>query len=95
MSRAKHISFEELAGNLAELLDEVRAGHTSIVLEYASGGKVLIKPYSTTSRGSRKGTASVTEDGKRPYRQKREIDAKNVSSMGAVYDLDPDSITPG
>lgn len=99
MSKVKHISFEELAGNLAELLNQVRAEHTSIMVEYASGEKVLIKPYAPARRGTRKeqskGAALVTDDSTLQPLPKRTLDTENVSSVGAMYDLDPNSITPG
>ena len=48
MSTIDHISFEELAGNLANILNKVRDEHTTIVVEYASGEKLVIKLLSPT-----------------------------------------------
>jgi hypothetical protein len=99
MSKVKHVSFAEFAGNLAELLDTVRAEGASLVVEYASGENVLIKPYATPrrassnaqSKGARKSTAQST----RQPLPNQSTDPTNISSVGAVYDLDPGSITPG
>jgi hypothetical protein len=92
VSRVHHISFEELAANLAERLDQVRNAHASIVVEYANGEMVMIKPYAPSHRGAgrgqRKNAGSAQSPGQTP-------DDENKSSMGAVYDFDPDSITPG
>lgn len=91
MSRVKRVSFEELAASLAELLDRVRADHASVVVEFPDGENLLIKPYAPTSPRTRKGAATVATN-RKPNRQP---DSTNVSSVGAVYDFDPNSITPG
>jgi len=99
MSKVKHVSFEELAGNLAEMLTEVRTEHKSIVVEYASGEKLLIKPYSPSRQGGRKkqleGDGLVANNTTGQSNPNRAPDTPNISSVGAVYDLDPNSITPG
>jgi hypothetical protein len=99
MSRVKHISFEQLAGNLAEILNNVRAERASIVVEYDNGDHVLIKPYSPSHRGARaeqrKGVAPDEDDSPLQHPPDHALDSENISSMGAVYDLDPGSITPG
>ncbi len=54
MSTTQHISFEELAGNLTEVLNLVREAHKAVVVEYANGEQVLIKPVSTVKKVSRR-----------------------------------------
>jgi hypothetical protein len=93
------MSFEEFARSLAEHLTKVRTEKVSIVVEYASGESVLIKPYPSTRQDAGKAAAPQTVDKSRqplPDRA-REVEntTENISSVGAVYDLDPDSITPG
>ena len=99
MSKVKHISFEELAGNLAEILNKVRTEHTSVVVEYASGEKLLIKPFSPSHPAARKdqskGAAPVADASTPQHPLNRVLDPDNVSSVGAMYELDPNSITPG
>ena len=99
MSKVKYLSFEELAGNLAEPLNKVRTEQASIVVEYPSGEKVLIKPYSPAgqdNRGAqREESAPSADDRKAQPQAQPTIDPDNISSVGAVYDLDPGSITPG
>ncbi len=95
MSKARHISFEELAGNLVELLNEVRGQHTTLVVEYPNGGNVQIKPHATTRRSARQDTAAVATERKRQPRASGTRSARTLSTMGAVHDLDPNSITPG
>lgn len=99
MSRAKHISFEELAGNFADLLDNVRTEHASIVVEYPTGEKLLIRQYSPSRRGSRKDQSMDAKPAAvgstRQSAQNLPSDRENVSSVGAVFDMDPGSITPG
>jgi hypothetical protein len=99
MSKVKRVSIEELAGNLADILNEVRTEHRSVVVEYGSGETLLIKPYSPSRHSAPKQHA----EGETPARRKsaprqpasREANTQNVSAVGAVYDLDPQSITPG
>jgi hypothetical protein len=95
MSKPVHISVEDLTRNLAELLNKVRTEQTSIVVEYANGENVLIKPYSPARRRTRKKqrTGSAPPSNQPPA--KETSDKENVSAVGAVYDLDPGSITPG
>ena len=94
MSKEKHISFEEFAGDLTELMNQVRAEKRTIVVEYANGEMVLIKPYSRTRPSSRKNAAPEADPSKQPS-PTQAGDAENKSAMGAVFDLDPGSITPG
>jgi hypothetical protein len=99
MSRAKHIAFEEFAGNLAQHLSTVRAEKVSLVVEYASGERVLIKPYPPARPHAGKAAAPQAKGRRRqsvpdPARE-LENASENISSVGAVYDLDPGSITPG
>jgi hypothetical protein len=97
MSKVKHISVEELAGNLADILDNVRAEHTSVVVEYANGEKVLIKPFSPPNQELRK--EAVEDAGTLPntpnHKPDSEDKSSNMGSMEAVFEIDPDSITPG
>jgi hypothetical protein len=97
MSAVTHISFEELAGNLADLLTKVREEHTTLVVEYATGENVLIKPFSPPRLSTPKESEDVTPVAERtPQPQANQLpDKENISSTGAVYDLDPDSLTPG
>ena len=100
MSKVKHISFEEFAANPAAILDSVRADHASVVVEYASGGNVHIKPYAPPSRrraGNERVQNAAADAAARPRQPRAELagNPQNISSVGAVYDLDPGSITPG
>ena len=90
MSTVKHLSFEELADNLAALLNQVRDEHTTLVVEYTGGEKLLIKPLLPTRQNA---CADSSDHPLQPPNQDPE--RENISSVGAVYDLDPDSITPG
>jgi hypothetical protein len=95
MSKVKHISSEELAANLADVLNKVRQEHTAVVVEYASGEKVLIKPYAPARRSAHKGAMPVADNSTLLPLPSQSPDTENVSSVGAMYDLDPNSITPG
>lgn len=99
MSDVTNISFEELAGNLADLLTKVREEHTTIVVEYASGENVLIKPFSPSRQDAQKGVSEdvtpVADDRTREQPPNQLPDKENISSTGAVYELDPNSLTPG
>ena len=91
VSTVKHVSLEELANNLAALLSQVRDEHISLVVEYATGEQLLIKPLSPTRQPARADAADhprQTPPNQAPARE-------GMSSMAALYDLDPDSITPG
>ncbi len=91
MSTMIHVPFEELAGNLADILNKVRYEHTAIVVEYASGEKLVIKRLTPTR-------LDTHEDQIDPMQQqppKREPDTGELGSAGAAYELDPNSITPG
>jgi hypothetical protein len=91
MSTVYQISFEELAGNLAAILNKVRDEHTTVVVEYASGEKLLIKPLAPTRQDG-------PEDPIDPAQQqppKPVPDTGEVGSAGAVYELDPNGLTPG
>jgi hypothetical protein len=108
MRNVMHISFEEFAGNLTELLDKVRSDETSIVVEYGSGENVVIKRSARTQQGGHKKQGVHKKQGGRKKQSANEaqgnlnqqpppptLDRENVSSVGAVYDIDPNSITPG
>ena len=91
MSTVNHISFEELAGNLADILNKVRDEHTPIVVEYANGENVIIKPLSPT----RPDTDVAQIDSTQQQPPKQVSDTSEVGSTGAVYELDPNGVTPG
>jgi len=91
MSTVKHISFEALAGNLTEFLDKVRTEHTTLVVEYASGEQLLIKPHSPPRQNAREDQSDhmlLPPSDQIP-------DPREVGSAGAVYELDPNGLTPG
>ncbi len=108
MSSTQHISYEQFAEKFAEFLDTVRAEQTPIVVEYASGEKLLIKPYAPAepAEDPRAAAAPVTDERARqqpPQEQPPQdqglatdnISTDNISSVGAMYDIDPNSVTPG
>ena len=91
MSTVNHISFEELAGNLADILNKVRDEHATIVVEYASGEKLVIKPHSPTRLDAPEDQIDHTQQ----QPPKGVPDTGEVGSAGAAYALDPNSLTPG
>jgi hypothetical protein len=91
MSTVDHISFEKLAGNLAAILNKVRDEHTTIVVEYASGEKLIIKPLAPTRLDTPEDQRDITLQ----QPQKRVADTGEVGSAGAIYELDPNGLTPG
>jgi hypothetical protein len=91
MSTVQQISFEELAGNLAAILNKVLDEHTTVVVEYASGEKLLIKPLSPTRQDAHEDSTAPTRQ--QPLQQG--LDPGEVGSAGAVYELDPNGLTPG
>jgi hypothetical protein len=91
MSTVYQISFEELAGNFAAILNKVRDEHTTIVVEYASGEKLLIKPLAPPRQDAHEDPTDPTQQ--QPPRQV--LDTGEVGSAGAVYELDPNGLTPG
>ena len=62
MSTVHHISFEELAGNLAEVLKKVREERTAIVVEYKTGEHVVIRPIPTERKSLRRNRKRTTAD---------------------------------
>ena len=58
MSTTNHISFEELAGNLTDVFNKVRKEHTSVVVEYATGEKVMIQPLPAPQKRKRRKKAA-------------------------------------
>jgi hypothetical protein len=118
MRTTQHLSLEELTGNLVEVLNQVRKEHTTVVVEYASGEKLIIQslpPTKKKPRRSRKPTKPDQEAGKGhpslpsarlgaredqidhtlEHPPKRELNAGVASLTGAVFDLDPHSVSPG
>lgn len=95
MGKVKQISFEEFADHLAEIMDQVRTERTSVQVVFASGEKVLIKPASPAPQGAgkaqHKAAAPIDERPPQPPDQAPE----DASATGAMYELDPKSITPG
>src|SRR5215212_4191854 len=53
MRTTNHILYEEFAGNLADVLNQVREEHKAVVVEYANGEKVMIKPLSAPKKHPR------------------------------------------
>lgn len=47
MNILTHISFDELTSNVAAVLNQVRKEHKAVVIEYATGEKLVIKPLTT------------------------------------------------
>jgi len=56
MSTTNHISFEELTNNVTDVFNRVREEHKAVVVEYANGEKVVIKPLTAVKKNSRKRT---------------------------------------
>ena len=77
MSTTNHISFEELAGNFADVLNKVREEHKAVVVEYANGEKVMIKPLPMSKKRSRPTRKKTADDYKAFY-----------SSAGGWHDVD-------
>ena len=50
MKTTNHVSVEELTGNLADLLNQVRLEQTSLVVEYATGEQLIIQPHRSTAK---------------------------------------------
>ncbi len=81
MRTSNHISFEELAGNLADVFNKVRKEHTSIVVEYATGEKFVIKPLRPTK-------VSI-----RPRRKRTKADYEAfLAAAGSWSDVDTDEL---
>jgi hypothetical protein len=80
MRTANHISFEELADNFTTVLNKVREEHKPIVVEYANGEKVIIKPLAASKKRSRYTRGKTEEDYKAFY-----------SSAGGWHDVDIDT----
>ena len=62
MSTTNHISFEELADNMTDVFNKVREEHTPIVVEYATGEKLVIKPLSAARPLRRRGRKRTKAD---------------------------------
>jgi hypothetical protein len=62
MSTIHHISFEELAGNLAAVLNKVREERTAVVVEYKTGENVVIRPIPTERKNSRRNRKRTKAD---------------------------------
>jgi hypothetical protein len=97
MGRVKQISFEEFAAHLAEIMNQVRTEHTSVQVVFAGGEKVMIKPASPAPRGPRKAQhkAAAPLADERPPQPPPHQAPEDASATGAMYELDPKSITPG
>ncbi len=80
MSTTNHISFEELASNVTAVLNKVREERRTVVVEYANGEKLVIKPMLPAKK-------SVRRSGKR---SKADIEAFRASA-GTWQDEDVDT----
>jgi len=80
MSTTQHISFEELAGNLTTILNLVREEHKAVVVEYATGEQVVIKPLPPVKKLTRRSRK----------KNKADYDAF-YSSAGGWQDVDVDA----
>ena len=63
MKATNHISFEELAGNIAAVFNQVREERKTVVVEYANGEQVVIKPV----RAAKKKVRAVRKKTKADY----------------------------
>lgn len=54
MKVTNHISFEELAGNITAVFNQVREERKTVVVEYANGEQVVIKPLRAPKKKGRK-----------------------------------------
>lgn len=79
MSISTHISFDELTSNVTAVLNQVRKEHKAVIVEYASGEKLVIKPLTTKK--------SVRRQRKR---SKADIDAFRAAA-GSWKDEDVDT----
>jgi hypothetical protein len=62
MNTTHHISFEELAGNFADVFNKVREEHKAVVVEYKTGEKILIKPVTPGKEIVRRGRIRTKAD---------------------------------
>jgi len=84
MSTTNHISFEELAGNLTDVFNKVRKEHTSVVVEYATGEKVMIQPMPAPKKRNRKKKASGYDANK--------AKAAILKNAGSWRDIETDAL---
>ena len=80
MSTIQHISFEELADNLTTVLNLVREKHKAVVVEYANGEQVVIKPLPMAKKSGRRTRKKTQADYDAFY-----------SSAGGWHDVDIDA----
>ncbi len=80
MSTTNHISFQEFEDNLTDVLNKVREEHKPVVVEYANGEKVVIKPLPTVKKLSHHTRKKTKEDYEAFY-----------SSAGGWHDVDVDT----
>lgn len=108
MSTARHLSLEQFAANAADLLESVRAQGTPIVVDFASGESLLITLLPPSQAAGERAAGERAAGGRaadkrtpqeqpsqQPPAQELELDTGNISSVGAMYDIDPNSVTPG
>lgn len=62
MSTTNHITFEELANNVTDVFNKVRAEHKAVVVEYKTGEKILIKPVTPGKAIVRRGRMRTKAD---------------------------------
>src|SRR5689334_11197837 len=84
MNPTTHISFEELAGNLADVLNKVREEHTPVVVEYATGEKVMIQPLPAPKKRNRRKKAFHYDANK--------VKAAILKNAGSWRDIETDSL---
>jgi len=81
MKATHHISFEELANNVTDVFNRVRAAHKAVVVESANGEKFLIKPLS----------AAKTHRRRSSKRTKADYEAF-LAAAGSWHDVDTDEL---
>ena len=84
MSTLNHISFEELADNPAKVFNKVREEHTPIVVEYATGEKVVIQLLPDPKKRSRRKKADTYDADK--------ARAAILKNAGSWRDVDTDAL---
>ena len=81
MNTTNHISFEELADNMTDVFNKVREEHTPIVVEYATGEQVVIKPLRTALKTDRR------------HRKRTNADHESfLAAAGGWSDVDTDEL---
>ena len=84
MSTTNHISFEELADNFTDVLNKVRDEHTPVVVEYATGEKVVIQLLPAPKKRNRRQKAYAYDADK--------VKAAILKSAGSWREIDTDAL---